>query len=223
VSRHDLDQWQRELDLAEADLRDRYDRAMQGEPTAQELRAFAAELDRLAADRDSLADRRDERARCRDTAALGRDVEGSRRDRRARDDPDDPAGVAADRFLAGSDRDQSAGDRADSAEDRRRAAAARKRAREDRRQAADDRATAADRAQAQDDEIDGLRLALNTRLQIGQAEGLLMARYGVDADAAFRMLVRLSQDTHLKLREVAARIVDDAQEQRGQSGPARAG
>ncbi|MBV9098850.1 MAG: ANTAR domain-containing protein [Frankiaceae bacterium] len=48
-----------------------------------------------------------------------------------------------------------------------------------------------------------------TRLLIGQAEGLLMARHKLDEDAAFALLVKLSQQTHLKLRIVAERIVRD--------------
>ncbi|MCD2195362.1 ANTAR domain-containing protein [Actinomycetospora endophytica] len=38
--------------------------------------------------------------------------------------------------------------------------------------------------------------------RLGQAEGILIERYGVD-DEAFQMLVRSSQDTNLKLVEVA--------------------
>jgi AmiR/NasT family two-component response regulator len=44
-------------------------------------------------------------------------------------------------------------------------------------------------------------------LVIGQAEGLLMNRHNIDPDAAFRLLVKLSQETHVKLRDVAQRIV----------------
>ena len=49
--------------------------------------------------------------------------------------------------------------------------------------------------------------ALDTRNIIGQAQGLLMSQYRVDADAAFAMLTRLSQETNTKLREVAAQLV----------------
>jgi AmiR/NasT family two-component response regulator len=57
------------------------------------------------------------------------------------------------------------------------------------------------------DEIAGLREALETRTVIGQAQGLLMERYRVGPDRAFAMLVHLSQTTHAKVREVAARLV----------------
>lgn len=210
MSSRDLEEWQRALDLADADLREREFRALQGQPSARELMAFAAERDKLAADRDALADSRDEQARGRDDAALGRDVRGSLRDRAARALSGDRDAAAVDRFLAGADRDLAAGDRADSVDDRRRAVAARRRSAEDRQRAADDRTAAAGHVDALDHEIAGLREALKTRLQIGQAEGLIMARYHLDPEAAFRLLVRLSQQTHLKLRDVAARLVADA-------------
>jgi GAF domain-containing protein len=50
--------------------------------------------------------------------------------------------------------------------------------------------------------------ALETRDLIGQAKGMLMARTGVDEEAAFTLLVRASQRMQLKLAEVARRIVD---------------
>lgn len=48
-----------------------------------------------------------------------------------------------------------------------------------------------------------LREALATRDVIGQAKGMLMERFGLDDAAAFAMLVRSSQETNLKLVEVA--------------------
>jgi hypothetical protein len=206
----DLDLWQHALDLAEADLREREHRALQGEPTPQELRAFADERDKLAADRNSLADAYDEQARDRDTAGFARDVRGSSRDRAARALDDDRDVGAIDRFVSGADRDLAAGDRTDSSDDRRRGAEARQAAAHDRQHAADDRDAAASRGDEMEHEIAGLREALQARLQIGQAEGLLMARYNIDVDAAFRLLVRLSQaGKHIKLRDVAARLVAD--------------
>jgi ANTAR domain-containing protein len=38
---------------------------------------------------------------------------------------------------------------------------------------------------------------------IGQAKGILMERFTVDAEAAFQMLVKSSQETNLKLTTVA--------------------
>jgi ANTAR domain len=213
MCRRDLGEWQDALDLAAADLREREHRALQGEPTSQELRVFAAERDKIGADRDALADARDEDARARDVAGFGRDVRGSTRDRAARERAHDRDLAAVDRFVAGADRDLAAGDRADSLDDRRRGATARRVAAEDRQRASDDRDAAATRDDVSEHEIAGLRKALLSRLQIGQAEGLLMGRYSLDPDAAFRLLVKLSQEGHMKLRDVAARLVADASEQ----------
>jgi GAF domain-containing protein len=58
-------------------------------------------------------------------------------------------------------------------------------------------------------ESDHLRQALETRQLIGQATGLMMARYGLDDQAAFGFLARTSSHANLKLREVAARLVSD--------------
>jgi hypothetical protein len=216
-----LDAWQEALDSAEADLREREHRALQDEPTSQELRAFAAERDKIATDRDALADARDEDARGRDTAGFGRDVRGSRRDRNARARADDRDVAALDRYMAGADRDLAAGDRADSFDDRRRGADARRAAAEDRDRAAGDRDAAASRDDEMQHEVAGLKEALLTRLQIGQAEGLLMARYNVDPDGAFRLLTKLSQEGHMKLPEVAARLVADATAQAQAVGDGR--
>jgi GAF domain-containing protein len=53
-----------------------------------------------------------------------------------------------------------------------------------------------------------LRKALETRTIIGQAQGVLMARQGIEADAAFDILRRASQRTNRKLRDIAAEIVE---------------
>ena len=42
---------------------------------------------------------------------------------------------------------------------------------------------------------------------IGQALGIVMERYGIDEDRAFQFMVRVSQDSNVKVREVAADIV----------------
>jgi GAF domain-containing protein len=49
--------------------------------------------------------------------------------------------------------------------------------------------------------------ALDARKAIGQAQGIIMERYGVDADAAFEVLLRYSQDNNVKLRAVAEHVV----------------
>jgi GAF domain-containing protein len=48
-----------------------------------------------------------------------------------------------------------------------------------------------------------LRTALSSRDVIGQAKGILMERYKIDAQDAFRLLVVASQNTNSKLHEVA--------------------
>lgn len=59
---------------------------------------------------------------------------------------------------------------------------------------------------AREDET--LNEALATRNVIGQAVGIVMERYRLDADRAFAFLVRLSQTGNTKLRVVAAALVD---------------
>lgn len=54
---------------------------------------------------------------------------------------------------------------------------------------------------------DNLQRALDTRTVIGQAEGIVMARYDVTADQAFAVVTRCSQLGNVKLREVAAHVV----------------
>jgi GAF domain-containing protein len=57
--------------------------------------------------------------------------------------------------------------------------------------------------------ISQLTTALQTRQLIGQAVGITMHRYHVNAQAAFRYLVRISQHSNTKLRDVAQQIIDD--------------
>lgn len=45
------------------------------------------------------------------------------------------------------------------------------------------------------------------RAVINQAMGILMLRYGVDAESAFELMVKLSQESNIKLREIAERVV----------------
>lgn len=52
-----------------------------------------------------------------------------------------------------------------------------------------------------------LAQAVEGRTLIGQAQGLLMERFAIDADQAFAMLVRYSQDNNVKLRIVADELV----------------
>ena len=58
-----------------------------------------------------------------------------------------------------------------------------------------------------------LREALATREAIAQAQGILMVTHNVDTEAAFQLLVRASQTEHVKLRDVARRIVAEHERQ----------
>ena len=64
-------------------------------------------------------------------------------------------------------------------------------------------------------QVEHLNQALQTRQQIGTAIGIVMERYKLDPPGAFSFLSRLSSHANVKLREVAARIVEDATAQRG--------
>jgi GAF domain-containing protein len=55
---------------------------------------------------------------------------------------------------------------------------------------------------------ENLRSALGTRTLIGQAQGILMERLRITPDQAFGVLSRLSQQSNVKLREVARRLVE---------------
>ena len=61
---------------------------------------------------------------------------------------------------------------------------------------------------------EGLQEALHSRKVIGQAIGILMERYQVDDDRAFDFLVRTSSHANVKLRDVAARLDDEANKSR---------
>jgi GAF domain-containing protein len=53
-----------------------------------------------------------------------------------------------------------------------------------------------------------LQEALENRAVIERAKGVLMAREGCDADRAFELLRRVSQDRNLKVRDVARAVVE---------------
>jgi hypothetical protein len=55
-----------------------------------------------------------------------------------------------------------------------------------------------------------LQRALDSRDLIGQAKGIIMERFGVSDDTAFQMLVKSSQDTNMKLVDVATWLRDEA-------------
>jgi GAF domain-containing protein len=55
---------------------------------------------------------------------------------------------------------------------------------------------------------EGLQVAIDARKLIGQAQGILMERFSIDADRAFEFLRRQSQTHNVKLRYVAEWVVD---------------
>ncbi|MGH2806511.1 MAG: ANTAR domain-containing protein [Actinomycetota bacterium] len=60
--------------------------------------------------------------------------------------------------------------------------------------------------------IEQFEAGLQTRQLIGQAVGLVMAAHRVNADDAFDILVRVSQTSNVKVREIAQRVVDNPPE-----------
>jgi len=61
------------------------------------------------------------------------------------------------------------------------------------------------------EEVEGLRRALETRTTIGQAVGIVMSQRSLSAEGAFAHLVDLSSHSNLKVRDVAAAIVTQAE------------
>jgi GAF domain-containing protein len=53
-----------------------------------------------------------------------------------------------------------------------------------------------------------MKQAMETRAVIEQAKGIIMCDRRCNADEAFNALVKLSQEAHIKLREVAQRLVE---------------
>jgi hypothetical protein len=60
------------------------------------------------------------------------------------------------------------------------------------------------------EEIKTLKEALRTRTIIGQATGMLMRELNLSADDAFAHMVKLSSHSNVKIRDIATRMVDDA-------------
>jgi hypothetical protein len=59
-------------------------------------------------------------------------------------------------------------------------------------------------------ETEQLQRAIETRDIIGQAKGMVMERFGIDAAAAFKLLVRLSQQTNTRVEQIARKLIDPA-------------
>ena len=62
--------------------------------------------------------------------------------------------------------------------------------------------------------VEQLRTGLESRTVIGQAQGILMERERLTPEAAFAILRTASQHMNVKLREVAARVVDTGEDPR---------
>jgi hypothetical protein len=57
-------------------------------------------------------------------------------------------------------------------------------------------------------EISGLQTAMQNRHTIGIAQGILMQRYGITVERAFEILRRYSSTQNVKLRDIAAYVVE---------------
>ena len=57
------------------------------------------------------------------------------------------------------------------------------------------------------EELDNLKIAMTSRAVIDQAKGILMERLKVTEDGAFTVLSHLSQQTNVKLRDLAEQLV----------------
>lgn len=58
------------------------------------------------------------------------------------------------------------------------------------------------------EKMQSLRTALDSRTVIGQAQGILMNQYNLDAERAFSVMKRLSQDRNTRLVTIAEQIVE---------------
>lgn len=65
-------------------------------------------------------------------------------------------------------------------------------------------------------QVEQLQEALKTRTIIGQATGLLMAQEGLSSEEAFQKLVKVSQTSNVKLREIAQRYVQAWEQRTGE-------
>ena len=62
-------------------------------------------------------------------------------------------------------------------------------------------------ALADSQKVEHLKTAAVNRTVIGQAQGILMERFGLTSDRAFAVLQRVSQTRNVKLHEIAAQLV----------------
>lgn len=61
---------------------------------------------------------------------------------------------------------------------------------------------------AQTERVENLAEALRTRSLIAQAQGIVMERFSLDPEQAMAYLRRVSQDRHVKIRDLARTLVD---------------
>ena len=156
---------------------------------ADSLDAFADERDRAAEARDVAATERDDNAR-----ELQRDLDTYYRDRFHTERALEAA--TEDRAAAFEDRVEARVDRAHAREGRGRAASARSAL----------ELTVA-RAEHAEETTAHLETGMETQRVIGQAQGLLMAHYKIDAEMALEMLAGIAQARNAKVREVARQVV----------------
>ncbi len=64
-------------------------------------------------------------------------------------------------------------------------------------------------ALASSEEVFHLKIAVDSRNLLGQAQGILMERFAIDSDRAFDVLRRYSQTYNVKLSVIAQRVVDE--------------
>ena len=57
-------------------------------------------------------------------------------------------------------------------------------------------------------ELQSLQGAIGTRETIGKAIGIIMERYGLSEERAFEFLIRLSQNSNIKLRDIAVGVIN---------------
>lgn len=67
-------------------------------------------------------------------------------------------------------------------------------------------------AAAYADKVTNLQRAIESRQTIGQAIGILMERHRLTHKQAFDVMVTASQESHLKLRDIAMRVIETGEE-----------
>lgn len=65
---------------------------------------------------------------------------------------------------------------------------------------------------------DSLSAAITTREDIGKAVGIVMERYQLTGERGFELLIRLSQTSNIKLRDVAAQILESSRTEQAPQG-----